>query len=225
LRDHRVGATAVVPAATWYERMAEVMADTRADPGPVALVDVEVPRATLVGAPADAVVTVDSGRTWVEVDGAPRARARAGAAPGQAPPDELGATSEDAARFYRPDLLFHGPTWRLLDRVGSNGDAAWATLRDTGATPWAAAVDAVHQLAALLLGPPNHQLGLPTRADAAWFGRAGPAARVRLIRTGPWTCDAAAYAGDGETTLVMRGVTLSPAAPWPVAVAPIAEEP
>jgi malonyl CoA-acyl carrier protein transacylase/NADP-dependent 3-hydroxy acid dehydrogenase YdfG/acyl carrier protein len=193
--------------------------------GPVALSEVVVPRATVVRAPQDAVITVNHGEAWVEVDGAPRARAQIGGTPGDAPPIDPAGTGEDASRFYRPDVLFHGATWRVLDRVGARGDAAWATLRATGASPSAAAVDAIHQVAALLLGPSSGHLGLPTGAAAAWFARTRPATRVQVVRTGPWTCDAAAYADDGAAVVVMRGVTLSPAAPWPAAVAAIGEEP
>jgi hypothetical protein len=225
LRDHRVGSSAVVPAATWYEQMAELVATTRAAPRPVALGGIVVPRATVVRAPQDAVITLHRGETWVEVDDAPRARASVTGSPGDPPPMGRVGTGEDASRFYRPDVLFHGPTWRVLERVGARGDAAWATLRRTRATPWAAAVDAIHQVAALLLGPAAGQLGLPTGADTAWFGPVRNAALVLVVRTGPWTCDASAYTDDGAAVVVMRGVTLSPAAPWPAAVAPIAEEP
>jgi hypothetical protein len=75
--------------------------------------------------------------------------------------------------LYRPDALFHGPTWQVLRQVESNGNGvARADLGPGGPDPVAAAIDAAWQLAAAWSARSTGWLALPVAA-ARW-SPAGP---------------------------------------------------
>ncbi len=164
LSDHRVGERPLVPAACWV--LALIGAARTALGGEHALEELEVVLPTFVERPrTDVRVTVHHGpgpvRAEVSAGGAVVARARLRAArPAADEPAPRPVDGDDAGGLYRPDLLFHGPSWRVLDRWWSDADGFGADLRPGAVpSPLAAAIDGVHQA-----------LGAWGDREAGWLG-------------------------------------------------------
>ena len=183
LADHRVGGRPLVPAALWVAAM--VAAARCQDPlsaaWSVEALHIETPT-FVAGSRADITVSLQPAQGgWtaiVEAGGAAvcTAQLQPCAPPqAQAAPAPL-AASEPAAALYRPDLLFHGPTWRVLDRVHTdgNGGAAADLVSAGGPSPLAEGIDAAHQLLCAWGAEANGWLGLPVGA-ARWVWAPGGA--------------------------------------------------
>jgi 3-oxoacyl-(acyl-carrier-protein) synthase/NAD(P)H-dependent flavin oxidoreductase YrpB (nitropropane dioxygenase family)/malonyl CoA-acyl carrier protein transacylase len=200
LRDHQVAGRPLVPAATWI--------GAGLAHGPLATVRITAPT------PVDRVRHARIHAGGVDVDGSPVATWRVtDALPSPRPAPDLPLAP--AAPHYRPDRLFHGPSWQVLDEVGFDAACALGTVDVEGPTT-AQLVDAVHQLLALWALENVGWLGLPTGA-ACWASRSTvPAGRYVIAlhahvdgRTAH--ADATVRPLAGEPVLIATDVTVQAA--------------
>ncbi len=118
---------------------------------------------------------------------------------------------QPAVDLYRPDLLFHGPTWQILTAVAPARTAA--TVRLNGI---ADAVDGVHQLACVWAMSQAGWLGLPVAATR-WEFAPGPwptSAQIHLV-TKPFdgfaSVDAVVCDSEGHLLARAEGVRIAAA--------------
>jgi acyl transferase domain-containing protein/NAD(P)H-dependent flavin oxidoreductase YrpB (nitropropane dioxygenase family)/acyl carrier protein len=218
LADHRVGDRPLVPAACWVGAM--LGGAHFAEGGSFALEALEVLVPTFVDRVRTDVVLVlaraaDGLDASVTAGGATVCRGRlrrAAPAADHAPPGPTDPSARDARPLYRPDLLFHGRSWQVLDRVWGDGDRFSADLR-AGTVPSvvAASIDGIHQLLATLGDRQSGWLGLPVGA-LRWEGRGeGIPVRVEgIARTvgRELTADVVALDAAGRVVVAGRGVRI-----------------
>jgi hypothetical protein len=161
-----------VPAALWVAGLLAAAAD-RHD-GDWALLDLSVHAPTFVRSPRQATLELharDDGLhdARVLVDGELVASARlqpAAPAPGPSPAPALDE-GDDATPLYRHDLLFHGPSWQVLQRASLGAHEARATLRPANGQPRPAEViDGIHQLLCAWSDAEQGFVSLPVGAGA-----------------------------------------------------------
>src|SRR5690606_33480435 len=121
--------------------------------------------------------------------------------------------------LYRPDALFHGPSWRVLTRLATDGEGRAAADLEPRIDPLASAIDGAHQLLAAWSGLNTGRLGLPVGARP-WLIVAPPEGPVRLearARSGDDGVQADVLATDASGRVVLRGegVALRRAGRWP----------
>jgi len=224
LDDHRVGGRPLVPAALWLTTLLAAARATRSRGGPWALEGFAIHAPTFVEGPRTCEVAVDGEQVRVIVRDTVVAEARVVpcAPPEAAPPPEALRTARSAAPLYREDLLFHGPTWRVLDRVEGDGDggvrADVRAARGLGTTE--AALDAAHQVLSAWAGRATGWLGLPVGAGrwiVAGDDAGGPLRLEASARTdGDGVLgEVRIVAADGRVVVTGRDVRLHRAARWP----------
>ncbi len=224
LADHRVAGRALVPAALWVEAIHRALDVADGRRAPVELDDLRVLVPTFVDAPRDDVEVrlrrrgerwrcgVVAGTTLVATAIARRCEPVAD----RAPPGEL-PSGQPAGPLYRPDVLFHGPSWQVLLAV-SQGQAG-AAAADVQISSSADLIDGVHQLLAAWSGANTGWLALPSRADR-WVlceprpGRARLQIQARPTDDGV-TGEVVAVDPQGVVLLTGHGVQLRRAARWP----------
>jgi hypothetical protein len=188
LVDHQVAGRALVPAAVW---LAAFLAAVRARSGAegswsVDAFDIRAPTfVDRVRDDVELVLTTAGARRWrAEIRASGTVVATASLARCNAPEDALPPAplvdAEPAAALYRPDLLFHGPTWRVLERMRTDGNGlAEADLREGTLDGVAGALDGAHQLLAAWSGRSAGWVGLPVGATR-WVLAAEAAGPLRL---------------------------------------------
>jgi len=193
LADHIVAGRPLVPAALWVDVLRAAAVDLGLSDA-LTIGSLDLHRATFVGQPRTAEVRVRRESTSpdavveaiIEVDDQLVVTARLEPAPRPATAADLEPLSDadDAACLYRPDLLFHGPTWRLLHRTRTGPGAAHAEVRAANGQPrLAELVDAAHQLLCAWSDAQAGWLGLPVGA-ARWQIHAPlPLDPVRMVAT------------------------------------------
>lgn len=152
LAHHVVAGRPLVPAALWVAALWAAATDLHE--GPWRLEELEVHAPTFVVAHRVARVVLEpptdgAHRARIEVDGTLVASATL--VPELhtvvAHPAGPRLQGDDAAPLYRPDLLFHGPTWQVLAQARTSPDDARAELHPANGQPRPAeVVDGIHQL-------------------------------------------------------------------------------
>src|SRR5690606_32970150 len=158
-RDHRLADRPLVPAALWLAALKQAARLVAHGAAAVSVDDFRVPHPTFVDAPRDDVaVEVDrdgdalAGRIRAGDPVPAQARLAACPAPAVAPAPAPLERARPADALYRPDALFHGPAWRVLRRLATDGNGrAWADL-EPRIDPLASAIDGAHQLLAAWSG-------------------------------------------------------------------------
>ena len=144
------------------------------------------------------------------------ASARVAPASAPSPSAQPTSTSGSAAGLYRPDVLFHGPHWRVLDQVGHDGNGRiTASLTSTDLS---GAIDGAHQLLSAWAGMRRGWLGLPVGAGAWTLQRGGVPARITLEAEADGDEVAASVdvcGPGGECLATASGVRLRRAGRWP----------
>jgi acyl carrier protein len=220
LADHRVGGRPLVPAATWLAALLEAASLASGWEGCLVVDGLAILAPTFVDRPRTDVriELVEEELGWTAVIRAGETavcRATVSVctdAPETPRPPTPFEDSEPAGPLYRPDLLFHGPTWQVLRRIRwSSGSDAAAELEPGAPSALASAVDGVHQLLAAWSGRSVGWLGLPVGADR-WVAP-GPHARpavgpVRIeteARADGREMSARVVARDAHGRLLLRG--------------------
>jgi NAD(P)-dependent dehydrogenase (short-subunit alcohol dehydrogenase family) len=224
LADHRVGGRPLVPAALWIRAMHAALG-VIAGPGSWRLGDVAILAPTFVERPRTDVVVriVPDGSGWrltIAAGAVDLCVATAESAPGGAVRAAPSAASTgDAAELYRADLLFHGPSWRVLDRVSAENGVASALLAAGTVDPTAAIVDAAHQLLSAWSGARTGWLCVPIGATSWWFAAHDVVATRVVVHAkaadSGVTGSVVAYDAEDHPVAVGEGVRLRRAAPWP----------
>jgi NAD(P)-dependent dehydrogenase (short-subunit alcohol dehydrogenase family) len=228
LADHRIAGRPLVPAALWVCAMLEALRALAPNAGARSLVGFTVTAPTFVDRARDDVrISLEpTARGWdATVRTADSTVARAELVPcddpaRRAPPLPLDG-SEPAEPLYRPDVLFHGPSWRVLERVRTNGNGrAEADLRPDAQRPLAGALDGAHQLLSAWSGRATGHLGLPVGAGR-WVlsgeEATGPLRLETIARADGRDILADVVAVDPTGRVVLRGeaVRLQAAARYP----------
>lgn len=219
LEHHQVHGRPLVPAAWWVQCLEQALELSGRDRG--RLEDFRVLAPTFVNeVRSDVVLTCDGETLEIRASGTLVATARARSAPLPTAQAEPVVTPHAAAPLYRPDALFHGPTWRVLDAVGGNGNGLASAWLHTGAQPVGAVVDGLYQLLAAWSGRSSGFTGLPVGARSLHLAPLPADARVSLVLHAELTddgaiADAVGHTDDGRCVLTARGVTLKRAGPWP----------
>jgi hypothetical protein len=172
LGDHRVAGRALVPAAVWMTALLEAARLRSGTRGSWAIDGFDVLAPTFVDRIRSDVEIVlrPDGSVWrgeVVAGGAVVATATLApcAAPDAETPPEPLVDAEPADRLYTPDLLFHGPTWQVLERISSDGNGGMEADLSVDMPGFAGALDGAHQLLAAWSGRSAGWMGLPVGAD------------------------------------------------------------
>ncbi|MCB9685774.1 MAG: SDR family NAD(P)-dependent oxidoreductase [Alphaproteobacteria bacterium] len=216
LRDHQVSGRPLVPAATWLACMLRAVRLLEGSSGAVAVDGFEVSAPVFVDRPRSDVRLVvrhtdHSYEAFIEADSTTvcRASLRIDAPPQRRSPPAPLVGAEPALSLYRPDLLFHGPSWQVLSSVAAGDDGQLAA--DLVPSPTTAmAVDAVHQVLAAWSGRTAGWLGLPVGA-ARWIANGGTAVRIETrarLEGRELLADVVALDADGVVVLRGEGVRL-----------------
>lgn len=197
LRDHRVAGRAVVPAATWVHLALE--RTTRIEDFHIeAPVFVDDTREDVAMKLSKAALSIQAGaHTFATARLRPAAEGADGI-PGRFP-------TRDASPLYREDLLFHGPHWQVLERIGGDGNGTLqGILRPS--TELDGSVDAAHQLLACWSAITLGWTGLPVAAKAWTRFPGGAPTRVEVRpRADEDSLQAEVLAWDAAGTVVLCG--------------------
>lgn len=200
LADHQLGGRPLVPAAVWVSALIEAAALVHGPSETWCVEDLEIHAPTFVDRIRDDIVIAltpapdasgGAGLTArVEADGTVVCSAclRVGPPPADTEPPRPLHNAAPADGLYRPDLLFHGPTWRVLSTIQTQGDrlAQADLIPAEGIAPVAGAIDGAHQLLCALGHQPRADggtgwLGLPTGADRWIYNTCAAPGPLRLI--------------------------------------------
>ena len=123
--------------------------------------------------------------------------------------------------MYRPQLLFHGPSWQVLRQLHIGPETATAILAvDAAPDPIAATIDGVHQLLSAWSGRRTGWLGLPVGAEQ-WVISAQPRSGPIVLYADTFLEGPDVFANvraiDAAGSLFVYGsrVHLQRASPWP----------
>ncbi|MCA9493050.1 MAG: SDR family NAD(P)-dependent oxidoreductase, partial [Myxococcales bacterium] len=216
LRDHQVSGRPLVPAATWLACMLRAVRLLAGTGGAVTVEGFEVTAPIFVDRPRSDVRLVvrhidDVYDACIHSDSTTVCRAELciGAPPQRRSPPVPLVGAESALGLYRPDLLFHGPSWQVLTSVAAGDDGQLSADLVPGPTT-AMAVDAVHQVLAAWSGRTAGWLGLPVGARR-WVANGGTAVRVETrarLEGRELSADVVALDVDGVVVLRGEGVRL-----------------
>jgi enediyne polyketide synthase len=216
LMDHRVAGRPLVPAAVW---IVAILAAARARAGAggswsIDAFDIQAPTfVDRVRHDVEAVLANDGPSRWaasIRAGGtvvATASIARCSAPHRAVPPIPL-VDAEPGAALYRPDLLFHGPTWHVLERMRTDGNGhAQADLRDGPIGRVTGALDGAHQLLAAWSGRSAGWMGLPVGATRWVVGpdSAGPLRLETRAEADGTEMRADVRAVDASGRVVLRG--------------------